>query len=182
MSPRPGQVSRASSAASDLPKPKAVPTNGGRKVDPTERFRPPRWRLIRYEHSYALLGRRLWEGSDFDPRLQLRLPGSELVMPTDPDWTDDLDDGSDYALGVAPTFASRRSRRLALQEAKADAMAIRTRKQPPNKPGLSLLLTHPIILRDLPPHADARPSQSELTRLHRTLTQRDLVILQCLYD
>jgi hypothetical protein len=48
--------------------------------------------------------------------------------------------------------------------------------------GLSLLLTHPIILRDVPPHADARPSQSELTRLHRTLTQRDLVILQSLYD
>jgi len=32
------------------------------------------------------------------------------------------------------------------------------------------------------PTADTRPSQSELTRLHRTLTQRDLVILQCLYD
>src|SRR5713101_7401777 len=93
-----------------------------------------------------------------------------------------FDDGGDDNLGVATAFVARRSRRPALQEAKAGVPPIRTRKQPPNKAGLSLLLTHPIILRDLPPHADARPSQSELTRLHRTLTQRDLVILQSLYD
>jgi len=104
------------------------------------------------------------------------------VTPTDPDWADDLADASDEELAVAPTFASGRARRPALQEAKADAPAIRTRKQSPNKPGLSLLLTHPIILRDLPANDDARPSQSELRRLHRTLTQRDLVVLQSLYD
>ncbi len=104
------------------------------------------------------------------------------MTPTDPDWADDLADASDEELAVAPTFASGRARRPALQEAKADAPAIRTRKQSPNKPGLSLLLTHPIILRDLPANADARPSQSELSRLHRTLTQRDLVVLQSLYD
>ena len=103
------------------------------------------------------------------------------MTPADSDWTDVGDDG-DGELAVAPTFAPRRSRRPALQETKVDAPAIRTRKLSPNVAGLSLLLTHPIILRDLPPHADARPSQAELTRLHRTLTQRDLVILQCLYD
>jgi hypothetical protein len=103
-------------------------------------------------------------------------------MPSNPDWKDDLEDSGDGELAVAPAFASGRSRRPALQETKVGAQPIRTRKESPNKAGLSLLLTHPIILRDLPPHADARPSQAELTRLHRTLTQRDLVILQSLYD
>lgn len=103
-------------------------------------------------------------------------------MPTDPDWTGDLGGAGDEELPIASAFAHSRSRRPALQEAKGGVPPIRTRKQAPNKAGLSLLLTHPIILRDVPPHADARPSQSELTRLHRTLTQRDLVILQCLYD
>jgi hypothetical protein len=91
------------------------------------------------------------------------------VTPADRDWTDVGDDG-DGGLAVAPTFAPRRSRRPTFQEAKGGVPSIRTRKQPPNKAGLSLLLTHPIILRDLPPNADARPSQTQLTRLHRTLT------------
>jgi hypothetical protein len=103
------------------------------------------------------------------------------VTPADPKGID-VEPAGDDELMVAPTFGPRRSRRPALQEAKGGVPPIRTRKQPPNKAGLSLLLTHPIILRDLPPHADARPSQSELTRLHRTLTQRDLVMLQSLYD
>ncbi len=103
------------------------------------------------------------------------------MTPADPDGID-VEPAGDDELTVATTFAARRSRRPALQETKVGAQPIRTRKQSPNKAGLSLLLTHPIILRDLPPHADARPSQSELTRLHRTLTQRDLVILQSLYD
>ncbi len=103
------------------------------------------------------------------------------MTPADPDGID-VEPAGDDELTVAPTFAARRSRRPALQEAKGGVTTVQTRKQPPNKAGLSLLLTHPIILRDLPPNADARPSQSELTRLHRTLTQRDLVILQCLYD
>ncbi len=104
-----------------------------------------------------------------------------FVTPADPDGID-VEPASDDELMVATAFVARRSRRPALQEAKAGVPPIRTRKQSPNKAGLSLLLTHPIILRDLPPKADARPSQSELTRLHRTLTQRDLVILQSLYD
>ena len=104
------------------------------------------------------------------------------MTPADGDRTEDVESTGDDEIGVAPAFASRRSRWPALQETKVDAQPIRTRKQSPNVAGLSLLLTHPIILRDLPPHADTRPSQSELTRLHRTLTQRDLVILQSLYD
>src|SRR5712692_5800537 len=104
-----------------------------------------------------------------------------VVTPADPDGID-VEPAGDGELAVSPTVAPRRSRRPALQEAKGGVTRIRTRKQPPNKAGLSLLLTHPIILRDLPPTADTRPSQSELTRLHRTLTERDLVILQSLYD
>src|SRR5258708_12251206 len=99
------------------------------------------------------------------------------MTPADWDWKDVGDDG-DGELAVAPTFAARRSRRPALQETKVGAQPNRTRKQSPNVAGLSLLLTHPIILRDLPPHTDARPSQAELPRLHRTLTQPHLVILQ----
>src|SRR5258708_19699455 len=101
-------------------------------------------------------------------------------MPADPDGFD-VEHAGDDELTVAPTFATRRSRRPAHQEAKGGVTPIRTRKQPPNKAGLSLLLTHPIILRDLPPHADARPSQSDLTRLHRTPPHPSLVILQTLY-
>ncbi len=52
----------------------------------------------------------------------------------------------------------------------------------PAGPGRSLIPTHPIILRDLPPHSDSHPTQTQLSRLHRTLNQRDLVILQALYD
>lgn len=91
------------------------------------------------------------------------------MTPADPDGIDVEPAGGDE-LTVATAFAARRSRRPALQETKGGAQPNRTRKQPPNVAGLSLLLTHPIILRDLPPHADARPSQSELTRLHRTLS------------
>src|SRR5439155_10920997 len=109
------------------------------------------------------------EGPTLTPGLQSRLPGGDVVMPTDPDWTDDLDDAGDEQLAVAPAFGSGRSRRSALQQAKGGVPPIRTRKESPNRAGLSLLLTHPIILRDLPPKADGRPSQSELTRLHRTL-------------
>src|SRR5712692_10220730 len=104
-----------------------------------------------------------------------------VVTPADPDGID-VEPAGDDELTIATAFAARRSRRPALQEAKGGVTTVRTRKQSQNVAGLSLLLTHPIILRDLPPHADARPSQPELTRLHRTLTQRDLVILQSLYD
>jgi DNA invertase Pin-like site-specific DNA recombinase len=82
---------------------------------------------------------------------------------------------------TAPPFAPRHSRGNALQEAKAGAQRLRTPNGQASQAGRSPLLTHPIVLRDLPAHADARPSQSQLTRLHRSLTQRDLVILQSLY-
>ena len=45
-------------------------TNDGRKVDPTERFRPPRWRLIRYENSRSCWAARAGEGSTLTPRYE----------------------------------------------------------------------------------------------------------------
>src|SRR5712692_10037507 len=88
------------------------------------------------------------EGLSLTPPYNAVRHGAGLEMPTDPDWTDDLDDSGDGELAVAPAFASGRARRPALQEAKAGITPIRTPKQSPSKAGLSLLLTHPIILRD----------------------------------
>jgi hypothetical protein len=82
----------------------------------------------------------------------------------------------------ASPFASGGSLRPALQEAKDEDPTFQDQTEPPDEPGQSLLSTHPIILRDLPPQADARPTQAQLSRLHRSLTQRDLVILQFLHD
>lgn len=82
----------------------------------------------------------------------------------------------------APAIASGHSRRHALQEAKAGAHRFGTRNVRPSDAGRTSLLTHSIVIRDLPAQADARPSQTQLTKLHRSITQRDLVILQFLYD
>ena len=100
----------------------------------------------------------------------------DQVTPSEASATSDEDGGG------APSFAPRHSRRRAFQEAKAGARRFRTRDGLSREAGRSPLLTHPIVLRDLPPQADSRPSQTQLNKLHRSLTQRDLVILQCLYD
>jgi len=44
-----------------------VATSDGRKVDPTERFRPPRWRLIRCENSRSCWDARAGEGPTLTP-------------------------------------------------------------------------------------------------------------------
>ena len=104
------------------------------------------------------------------------------MMPPHPDsLEDDLDDAGDE-LEFAAAFASGDSLRPAPQEAQDEAQASRTQFGPPRRPGRSLIPTHPIILRDLPPQSEARPSQTQLNRLHRSLNQRDLLILQALYD
>src|SRR6202140_2299324 len=104
------------------------------------------------------------------------------MMPSHSDpLEDDADDAGDE-LDFAPAFASADSLRPAPQEAKDGAQASRAQFGPAHDPGRSLIPTHPIILRDLPPQSEARPSQTQLNRLHGSLTQRDLVILQSLYD
>jgi len=92
------------------------------------------------------------------------------------------DDDPKYELDVASSFAPGGSLYPALQEAKDVDPTFQVQSEPPDEPGRSLLSTHPIILRDLPPQADARPTQAQISRLHRSLTQRDLVILEVLYD
>ena len=99
--------------------------------------------------------------------------------------SDPLEDDADNAadeLEFAPAFGSGDSLRPAPQEAKDEAQASRTQFGPPHEPGRSLIPTHPIILRDLPPQAESHPTQAQLSRLHRTLNQRDLLILQSLHD
>ena len=104
------------------------------------------------------------------------------MMPSHSDpLEDDAGDAADE-LDFAPAFGSGDSLRPAPQEAKDDAQASGTQFGPPQEPGRSLIPTHPIILRDLPPQSEARPTQTQLNRLHRSLNQRDLLILQALYD
>jgi hypothetical protein len=104
------------------------------------------------------------------------------MMPSHSDpIEDDADDAGDE-LDFAPDFASGDSLQPASQEAKDEAQASRTQFGPPHEPGRSLIPTHPIILRDLPPQAESHPTQAQLSRLHRTLNQRDLLILQSLHD
>src|SRR5438477_12138263 len=109
-------------------------------------------------------------------------PFEEAIVQTDDRITPSDASATGYEDATAPSFAPRHSRRRALQEAKVDAQRFRTRNGQASQAGRSPSLTHPIVLRDLPAHADARPSQTQLTKLHRSLTQRDLVILQSLYD
>lgn len=102
-------------------------------------------------------------------------------------WLDDTEDLEDKDRDFASYFASGTAHRHAHQQAKQDAKeaAVRGRTQfpPPASAGLSpLFSTHPIILRDLPPHADASLNQVQTSQLLRTLKQRDLVLLQVLHD
>jgi hypothetical protein len=86
------------------------------------------------------------------------------------------------AADIVSGFAAQPSPRLALQEAKGEPSGSGTQGAVAGWPGRSLISTHPIILRDLPPSADSPPTQTQLNRLYRSLNQRDLAILQALYD
>ena len=117
-----------------------------------------------------------------DPRGPTLTPFEEAIIQTDDRISPSEASATGYEAATAPSFAPMHSRRRALQEAKAGAQRFRTRNGQASLAGRSPLLTHPIVLRDLSAHADARPSQTQLTKLHRSLTQRDLVIPQSLYD
>jgi Replication-relaxation len=92
-----------------------------------------------------------------------------------------LEGGDDWSHNPAGDFASGSSLRPALQEAKGETTGSGVQIAPPEAAGRTLPI-HPIILRDVPPRPDSPPTQAQLNGLHRTLTERDLVILQCLYD
>jgi hypothetical protein len=136
-----------------------------------------RHRTIAQEERWATHG---WLDGVYGIGQGLREPKS--MMPSHSDPLEEDADGAGDELDFAPAFASGDSLRPALQEAKDGAQASRTQFGPAHEPGRSLIPTHPIILRDLPPQSEARPSQTQLNRLHRSLNQRDLLILQALYD
>lgn len=83
---------------------------------------------------------------------------------------------------VVSGFVLAPSLQFASQEAKDGPSRSRIESSGAGWPGRSLISSHPIILRDLPPNADSPPTQTQLSRLYRSLTQRDLAILQALYD
>ena len=89
--------------------------------------------------------------------------------------------GEDWSPNPAADFAPGSSPRLSFQEAKGETTGSGIESATPGASGRTLPI-HPIILRDVPPRPDSPPTQAQLNRLHRALTQRDLVILQCLYD
>lgn len=88
------------------------------------------------------------------------------------------DDAPDFA----SPFATGASLRPASQAAKAETKTLRIRSIPGADEGRSPVPTLPFILRDIPPQADARPTQTEMTQILRSVTQRDMLILQTLND
>ena len=99
--------------------------------------------------------------------------------PARPTSASPFDAESSY--GFVPAFAPAPSPRPSRQLAQAEAKPIQIDIERAAEAGQSLP-THPIILRDLPSQAEAHPTQAQLSRLHRSLNQRDLVLLQALYD
>jgi Replication-relaxation len=92
-----------------------------------------------------------------------------------------LEGGEDRSTNPVAGFASGSSPRPAFQEAKGEATGSGIETATSEAAGRTLPI-HPIILRDVPSRPDSSPTQAQLNRLHRALTQRDLIILQCLND
>lgn len=121
------------------------------------------------------------EPAPTEPRRKGSSGGTEDAVAKCPCPPDARIEARRMAGDFVPAFAPEASLRRAFQQANLEAKPIRSRITPPAGAGQSLP-SHPIILRDLPPEADARLSQAQLSRLHRSLNQRDLVLLQALYD
>src|SRR5579859_2630169 len=84
-----------------------------------------------------------------DPGGPTLTPFEEAVVQTD-DRIPSEASATGYEDAPAPSFAPRHSRRRALQEAKGGAQRFRTQNGQASQAGRSPLLTHPIVLRDLP--------------------------------
>jgi hypothetical protein len=101
-------------------------------------------------------------------------------------WMEDAEEPQDSDTIFASHFASAAAHHAARQDAKNDAQRfpIRVPLQPPPPAavGLSPISTHPIILRNLPVHADSSLNHAQTSHLLRTIKQRDLLILQALHD
>jgi len=83
---------------------------------------------------------------------------------------------------LASAFAPAPSLRLAVQRTNPITKPLRIQKTPRSSPGRTPIHGRPIILRDLHKHSSSLLTQEETSRLLRSLTQRDVAILQALHD
>ena len=82
----------------------------------------------------------------------------------------------------ASTFVSAPSLPPAVQGTNLSAKPLRIQSAPHSVPGRTPIHGRPIILRDLRKHASSTLTQEETSRLLRSITQRDVSILQALHD
>lgn len=83
---------------------------------------------------------------------------------------------------IVSPFAAQGSPRPTDEEAQGEAKVLRIRSPEDDAEGRSPVPTLPLILRDLDPEADRRPSTAQVPRILRAITQLNLLILQFLYD
>jgi hypothetical protein len=83
---------------------------------------------------------------------------------------------------LASAFAPAPSLPPAVQGTNPIAKPLRTQETPRTTPGRTPIHGRPIILRDLRKHTSSLLTQEDTSRLLRSLTQRDLSILQALHD
>ena len=108
------------------------------------------------------------------------------VASTEVEFSDDNWDPGSYLDAVrkdlASAFAPAPSLPPAVQGTNPIAKPLRIRETPFLIPRRTPIHGRPIILRDLHKHSSSQLSQDETSRLLRSLTQRDLSILQALHD
>src|SRR3989442_2326540 len=97
----------------------------------------------------------------------------------------DWDPGSYLAAvrqDLVSAFAPAPSLPLAVQGTNPSAKPLRIQETPSSTPRRTPIHGRPIILRDLHKHSSSLLTQEETSRLLRSLTQRDMAILQALHD
>ncbi len=112
------------------------------------------------------------------------VPAAEASVESEP-WHNDWDPGS-YLDAVredlASAFATAPSLPPAVQGTNPIAKPLRIQETPRSTPGRTSIHGRPIILRNLDKHSSSLLTQEEPSHLLRSLTQRDVAILQALHD
>ncbi len=112
------------------------------------------------------------------------VPAAEASVESEP-WHNDWDPGS-YLDAVredlASAFATAPSLPPAVQGTNPIAKPLRIQETPRSTPGRTSIHGRPIILRNLDKHSSSLLTQEETSHLLRSLTQRDVAILQALHD
>lgn len=83
---------------------------------------------------------------------------------------------------LASAFAPAPSPPPAVERTNPIAKPLRIQETPGSTPGRTPIHGRPIILRNLHKHASSLLTQEETSHLLRSLTQRDVAILQALHD